>query len=400
VENVESPLPVFPPVRPPLGPPEDYARFRESEPVKAVETPSGTKAWLVTRYADIREMLRGEGLSSDPRTPGFPAFVGFRRLSADGTTPRIPLVDMDQPEHTLYRRVVAPELTMRAVSRLVPAITELVDSLLDAMERSGPPADLVASFTSQIPSRVICRMLGFPPEDSDYFYQFAEEANAEQTSLQRRVQVQREMSDYIARQVAVRENLPGEEFIDRLLAARDSGILPPDEVVNVARMMYSAGVGTTANALALSVAALLVHRDQAAVIADEKADLPRAVEELLRWTSIVHGLARVTRSPLEIQGRRIPTGEGVLLALPAANHDPEAFPDPDRLDLTRTPGDQLGFGQGIHQCPGQQLARAELQIGLSRLFRRFPSLSLRVSIEELEYKKGFVHGVKALPVEW
>lgn len=398
-------LPVFPLPRDDVNPPGAYMEYRASDPVKKVRTPFGTPAWLVTRYRDVRDVLRSQVISSNPRLPGFPAFVGFRRLIADSSAPLFPLVDMDPPQHGYYRRLVAPELTVNAISRLTPRIESIVDGLLDGVAAAGAAAaegtvDLVESFCADLPSQIICEMLGFPPAERRYFRALAEEVNDEHTSEQRRAVVHLEMNDYVADKVALRDKQRGEEFIDRLLACRDRGELPADEVVTVARMMYSAGVGTTANALALSVVALLAHPDQAELMRNPDTDLARAVEELMRWTSIVHGLARVATEPFAIAGQQIEPGEGLLLALPSANHDPDAFADPDRLDLTRPPGDQLAFGQGIHQCPGQQLARVELQIGLSRLLRRFPRLRLAVPAGELTFKKGFVHGVETLPVVW
>jgi cytochrome P450 len=397
-------LPVFPLPRDDVNPPGAYTRYRACDPVKRVRTPFGTPAWLVTRYRDVREVLRSQVISSNPRLPGFPAFVGFRRLTADSSAPPFPLVDMDPPQHGYYRRIVAPELTVKAISRLIPRVESIVDGLLDGTEAAAAVAegtvDLIESFCADLPSQIICEMLGFPPAERRYFRALAEEVNDEHTSEQRRAAVHLEMNDYVADKVARRDEQRGEEFIDRLLAARDHGDLPADEVVNLARMMYSAGVGTTANALALSVVALLTHPGQAELMRDPDTDLAGAVEELMRWTSIVHGLARVATEPFAIAGQQIEPGEGLLLALPSANRDPDAFADADRLDLTRPPGDQLGFGQGIHQCPGQQLARVELQIGLSRLLRRFPRLRLAVAAEELTFKKGFVHGVETLPVVW
>lgn len=395
-------LPVFPLPRDDVNPPDAYTRYRSSDPVKQVRTPFGTPAWLVTRYRDVREVLRSQVISSNPRLPGFPAFVGFRRLSADSSARPIPLVDMDPPQHGYYRRIVAPELTVKAISRLTPRIESIVDGLLDGVAAAAAEGavDLIESFCADLPSQVICEMLGFPPAERRYFRALAEEVNDEHTSEQRRGAAYLEMNDYVADKVALRDEQRGEEFIDRLLAARDRGDLPADEVVNVARTMYSAGVGTTANALALSVVALLAHPDQAELMRSPDTDLARAVEELMRWTSIVHGLARVATEPFAIAGQQIKPGEGLVLALPSANRDPDAFADPDRLDLSRPPGDQLGFGQGIHQCPGQQLARVELQIGLSRLLLRFPRLRLAVPAEDLTFKRGFVHGIETLPVVW
>jgi len=396
----DSAPPVFPLNRGGVWPPGEYMNYRESEPVKLVETPFGTRAWLITRYRDVRGLLRGDGLSSDPRRPDFPTFVAFRRLSAEGATLRNPIVDMDEPEHARYRRIVAPDLTVKAILRLVPRIERVVDTLLDDIEANGAPVDLMASFCADLPSQIVCEMLGFPAEEREYFRRLAEDIQAERTDASRRVEIHREMNEYVAAKVAAREQDRGDEFIDRLLDARDRGDIPPEEVVNVARGMYSAGVGTTANAIALSVVALLMHPEQAALIAHPDTDLPRAVEELMRWTSIVHGLARIALQRLEVDGQAIEEGDGVLLALPSANHDPSIFADPDRLDITREPSDQLGFGQGIHQCPGQQLARIELQIALSRLFRRFPSLRLDQPMSNLQFKQGFVHGVETLPVAW
>nr|WP_242422425.1 cytochrome P450 [Frankia torreyi] len=174
------------------------------------------------------------------------------------------------------------------------------------------------------------------------------------------------------------------------------------ELVGIANLLLIAGHETTANMLALGTLALLRHPDQLAVVRDDPARVGPAVEELLRWLSIVHaGAPRTARADVTIAGRTIAKGDHVLLSLPAANRDPAFLDDPDRLDITRGAVGHVAFGFGLHHCLGAPLARLELRVGLPALLRRFPGLALAVPYEQVEFRPhSVVYGLRSLPVTW
>ncbi|MFI2200517.1 cytochrome P450 [Streptomyces sp. NPDC020192] len=174
------------------------------------------------------------------------------------------------------------------------------------------------------------------------------------------------------------------------------------EAAGLLVQLLIAGHETTASMLSLGAVALLRHPDQLAALRADEALVPGAVEELLRYLTVVHiGLRRIATADVEIGGVTIRAGEGVVIALQAANRDPAVFTAPDTLDLTRDAGRHLAFGHGLHQCLGQSLARAELQIALPMLFHRLPGLRLEgPAPEDLAFEGRAVHGIRELPVAW
>jgi cytochrome P450 len=355
---------------------------------------------LLTRLADVQTVLSCPHLSSSPLEPGFPVLSRARQFRSEGPDAIWPIIDMDPPDHSRFRRLGGIELTPKRVARLEPWIAELVDGLLDAMNQRGSPIDLIAAFTSEVPSQVICQMLGFPPGDRKFFLQLAEEIRLDQTSEEERQAAYAQMNGYLDEQAERRDGDRGDEFIDRLLEARDRGEIKPADVTKMARTFYSAAFANTANSLAIGAAGLMSRPDQVAHLCSDECDLDAAVDEIQRWASVVPGVARTTTEDIEVRGQRIAKGEGIICALPAANHDPDAIDRPDELDLTRPRRSFVAFGHGLHQCPGQHLVRAELRIALPALFRRFPALEL-IDASSVGFKKNNVHsGVPTMVVRW
>jgi cytochrome P450 len=197
---------------------------------------------------------------------------------------------------------------------------------------------------------------------------------------------------------------PGDDLLSGLVERVESGELGRQEAAQMGVLLLLAGHETTANMIALGTLALLEHPDQLALLRD--TDDPKlvasAVEELLRYLNIVHGgRRRAALEDIEIAGQVIRAGEGVIMPNDIANRDPEAFPDPDRLDITRDARRHVAFGFGVHQCLGQPLARMELQVVYSTLYRRIPTLRLAAEVDSLPFKHdGSVYGVYELPVTW
>jgi len=383
-----------------FGPVPDLEAVREGPGAVRVATPFGPDAWLLTRYADVRAMLGDSESFANGWTPAdLPGAQERdpRNLSGERAGN---LLALDPPDHTRLRRLLTPEFTLRRMRRLEPRVVEIVDAHLDAMARSGPPTDLVASFALPVPSLVICELLGVPAEDQDEFQT--------RTSLQldttlpeeRKVALGAEMLAYMRDLVARARRDPGEDLLGMLVRDHADDIAD-DELVGVGNLLLVAGHETTANMLGLGTLALLRHPDQLAAVRDDPAAAGPAVEELLRWLTIVNsGSPRMATRDVELGGAQVRRGDLVLFNLPTANRDPALVDDPDRLDVTRRGVRHIGFGHGIHHCLGAPLARMEMTIAFPALLRRFPDLRLAVD-DDVEFASHrAIHGVETLPVAW
>jgi cytochrome P450 len=387
----------------PLEPPSVYGDFRLEGPLTRVRLWNGQEPWLVTHYADVRSVLLDKRFSESPRTPGYPLLSPARAALVEGDKL---ITQMQGGEHRRMRCVLSRELTVRRVEEQRQLARRLVHELIDEMVASGSPADIVKHLALQLPMRVISGMLGVPYED----HEFLEENRVRRVALDVAPYVPldatREMAAYFDALLRKLEADPPSDD-DRILAriARDHverGAISHAEGVNLAYTMVQAGHETTANMIALRLLLLLRHPEQCALIQADKSLVKPAVEEMLRYTSILQlGMARVSTEDVEVGGQLVRKGEGLFAMLIAANHDPAAFPESDRFDVTRASRSHVAFSYGVHQCAGQQLARMEMQEVFAALFDRLPDLRLAVPFEELRFKhKNIVFGVEALPVAW
>ena len=376
-----------------------YAQLRRQEPVARVRLPFGEEAWLATRYQDVKVVLGDPRFSralsvgrDEPRTSPQPAEGG--------------IMSMDPPDHSRLRRLVAKAFTARRVEQLRPVTAAIADELVDAMLAAGPPADLVENFSTPLPVRVICRLLGVPTEDQHLFRTWSESI-VSTTSLppERIVEYLNSLRAYMAGLIAQRRETPTDDLIGAMVRARDedNDRLTEQEMVDLAAGLLAAGHETTVTQISNFVYVLLTHPEQLAVLRARPELVPGAVEELMRYVplGVSAGFARYATEDLELGGVLIRAGEPVIAAMASANRDATVFDDPDRLDITRGAGPHLGFGHGVHHCIGAQLARMELQVALGTLLARLPELDLAADEKELEWKSGLlVRGLRALPVTW
>ncbi|MFI6863957.1 cytochrome P450 [Streptomyces sp. NPDC050421] len=383
----------------PYHPPTGYpSASRGQQSVSRVRLFDGRTVWLVTGHAEARALLVDPRLSSDRENPAFPFFA---RRQAATTQKRVELLGLDDPEHNVQRRMLIPSFTVRRAAALRPSIQGIVDRLLDAMVEQGPPAELVNAFALPVPSMVICALLGVPYADHEFF-------EAQSRKLLRGpdgsdVEAARDaLSEYFRVLIERKRREPGDGLLDELIAKQlETGALDLDELVRLAQILLVAGHETTANMISLGTLTLLQHPDQLALMRDGGDRVPAVVEELLRFLSIADGLSRVAVEDIEVGGVTLRAGDGVLLSTAVVNRDEAAFPSPDELDLGRGARNHVAFGFGIHQCLGQNLARAELEIALPALFGRLPGLRLAVPAEEIPFKPGdTVQGLIELPVTW
>jgi cytochrome P450 len=311
------------------------------------------------------------------------------------------LLGLDPPEHQRLRRMLTSEFTIRRIKRLEPRIIEIVDDHLDAMAAAGSPADLVESFALPIPSLVICELLGVPYADRADFQKRANRQLDLSIPIPERLQVQREARDYMHALVSRARREPGDDILGMLIGEHGDE-LTDHELVGIAGLLLLAGHETTSNMLGLGTLALLRHPDQLAAVRDDPDAVGPAIEELLRWLSIVQtAIPRITTADVEVAGVAIPAGQLVFASLPAGNRDPDFIDAPDALDIRRGAPGHLAFGHGVHHCLGAPLARMEMRIAWPALLRRFPNLALAEDIENVAFREfHFIYGLRSLLVDW
>jgi cytochrome P450 len=357
----------------------------------------GEPAWIVSRYQDIRTALLDERLSADT----IPA--SLKPTSPDNTTP-VMFARVDDPEHNRLRRMITRDFTFRRCEAMRPQIQEMVDRHLDEMIRNGPPADLVNDFALPVPSLVIALLLGVPSEDLGLFQHHSTVGLQTSTTDEERAQSFGAMYGYIQELVGRREHDPGDDMISRLVTDYVmTGQLTRETAAMTAVVMMLAGHETSANMISLGTLALIQHPDVFERLgqAGDQAVVANSVEELMRYLSIVHSqVDRVVTEDFTLGGQLIRAGDMVVMNLPAGNWDTEFVDSPESLDIDRNTRGHLGFGYGVHQCIGQNLARVEMQVAFATLARRLPGLKLAVPPDELRFKEAEIYGMKELPVTW
>ncbi|MFF4625528.1 cytochrome P450 [Nonomuraea jabiensis] len=293
------------------------------------------------------------------------------------------------------------QFTVRRIKAFRPRFAELVDDALDRMEQAGGPVDLMTAYALPLPSLVICELLGVPYEDRADFQRRSDTMLDLSLTMEEQLANAIAMNAYMGGLVAVQRSDPGENILG-MLVRQHGDDLSDEDLTGIGNLLLIAGHETTANMLGLGTLLLLRHPDQLALVRDDPTVVNGAVEEMLRYLSIVNnGVIRTATEEFTLAGQVIRKGERVVMSLPAANRDPALLSEPDRFDVTRRPSAHVAFGHGIHQCLGQQLARMELRIALPALLRRFPGLRLAVPYEDLRYRVlAPVNGVLSLPVAW
>jgi cytochrome P450 len=381
-----------------FDPPAELRRLRAGRPISRLSFPDGHLGWLVTSHAAARQVLTDPRFSARQELRHFPVRLP---IVTDQQGPARPgwFVRMDPPDHTRYRRLLTGQFTLRRMQQLSPRIKAIAQEHLDGMERQGPPADLVQAYALPIPSLVICELLGVPYAEREQFQL--------QTATLLRFGATKEqfmaaiggLGQYLHKLVLAKRAAPTDDLLGGLAA---SGELTDEELAGIAMLLLIAGHETTANMLALGTFALLQNPEQLAALRADPALIDGAVEELLRYLSILHtGLTRTALEDVTVEGEQVAAGETVVVAVAEANRDAGHFSAPDTLDVTRSAVGHVAFGHGVHQCLGQQLARIEMRIAYSALLERFPSLRLAVPPEQVPMRGDMaVYGVHRLPVTW
>ena len=373
-----------------------YADLRERSPVHRSRL---MNAWVFSRYADVDTVLRDHRrFSNDP---------GKRNLSRrqQATLPGpddYTMLFLDPPDHTRLRALVNKAFTRRAVNALEPHIRGLMKSLLDEVDPAG--FDLMKAVANPLPVIVIAEMLGVPPEDRARFGIWSNQRARllEPTISPRERKIAAEageaFNDYFRPIIQARRAEPENDIVSALAQAEEEGdALSEQETLNMLRLLLIAGNETTTNLIGNGMLALLRSPDELDRLREDPSLIPGAVEELLRFDSPVQTDFRGALEDCEVNGSPVRRGENIVLLIGAANRDPAAFEEPDRLDVGRAEASHISFGRGIHHCIGAPLARLEGRIVLEVLLERFASI--RLLAERPAYRGGVVlRGLESLPI--
>ncbi|WP_306212618.1 cytochrome P450 [Actinoplanes sp. RD1] len=380
--------------------PGEFAALRAGTPVAPVTLPTGDRAWLVTRYADVRSALADSRLSrAAAEAPDAPR-MGNTRPGAKT------ILGMDPPDHTRLRRLVMQAFTARRVAALRRHIREQAEELAGLVLVAPRPVDLMSCFVTSLPIKVIFELLGVPWADRDRLHALSEIIFALGERTREEVaEARTQIESYLADLIALRRAEPADDLLGLLVHARDEeNRLTEEELLNFALILLTVGHQSTANTLGSALFLLLRHPDQLAALRADPGLIGPAVEELLRFNPFVFTgtQLRVALEDMELGGVTVRAGEAVICALGSANHDESVFDDPGRLDITRAVNPHLAFGFGIHHCLGAQLARLEMQVAIETLVRRLPAdAHLAVPEHWLTWKTGLTaRALVNLPVTW
>ena len=362
-----------------------YSVIRTVRPVLEVPVPNyaGPGMWMLTRYRDVHSVLRDPRFSVERlRAPlmrdNLDRMPEFLRQSATGMRS---MLIMDPPDHTRVRKLVNKAFTPKRIAALRGHIEAIVRELADEAQAKGT-FDLIHDVAEPLPAIVIAELLGVPVEDHRRFRQWSSAmingfASPSAEARATGTEAARQIFDYLADIIAARRRAPREDLISAMIAAQEErDALTDAELLATGNLLLLAGHETTTNLIGNGTLALLREPDQWKRLCNERALLPTAIEELLRYDGPVQATVRVALEDVAIDDQVIPEGSLVLVSIGSANHDPDVFEDPDRLDLARDPNPHLTFGFGTHFCLGAPLARLEAQLAFDALTKRFPGLSL------------------------
>ena len=386
----------------------EFARLRAEDPV---HWSPAMKAWIVTRYADVKQVaLNNRQISADRLTPFFKANPEYQRGSIESLVRYLNhwMVFRDPPDHTRLRRLFTKAFTPTSVENLRPNIESIVVHLIERMEHkaaSCEPVDYIADFAYPLPASVIMDLLGVPRDDlervkvwSDDIALFIGTAQVAGNKYLRAEAGAKAMADYFRGLVEDRTAAPTGDMLSQLVLARDDrDALTTDEIIGTAILLLFAGHETTTNLIGNGFLYSMKNREQWQRLVADPALADSAVEEYLRYDGPSGALARVAAADVKLAGRTIREGQRVFAFVNSANRDPEAFDDPDRFDIGRPQNPHMTFGHGIHFCLGAPLARLEARIAVVRLAERLPDIRLKDG--EPEWHDSLIlRGVKSLPV--
>lgn len=382
------------------SPAPEFTRLRTEEPVVRVTMPGGNSGWLVSRYEDVRKVMTDVRFSrAEASRPGAASYGKVGSIAPS-------VFSMDPPEHTRVRKLIAGAFTARRVERLRPRVKEIVAEHIAALAAQPSPVDLVEHFSLPIPVTVICDLLGVPHDDLERFHQWSDIViTIAGRPADELFKAYAEFHQYLGQLIEQKRRDPQDDLLTALVTASDErGGLSDEDLISLGVALVITGHEATASQISNCVLTLMHYREEWDRLVADPGLVPSAVEELTRivqFGTTGSALVRIATEDVEIAGVTIRAGDAVLPGLMSANRDETVFPDADRLDLARKENPHIGFGVGLHHCPGAQLARVEMQEALGAIVKAFPTLRLAADESELEFKTGLiVNSLSALPVRW
>ncbi|GAA1124360.1 cytochrome P450 [Nocardioides aquiterrae] len=362
-----------------------YADLRDHDPAHHVERPGGRDYWVLSRHADVLAAAVDTATYSSAQGLS----VEYDELDSLGLADNPPMVMLDPPDHTAFRRLVARGFTPRQVGTLEPVVRAFVAERVERLRDEGG-GDIVEALFKPLPSRVVAHYLGVPDDGRDRFDGWTDAIVSASSAgdITGATTALGEMMGYFAELIERRRAEPGDDTVSHLVAAGvgddDRGLL---SILAYVFTVVTGGNDTTTGMLGGSVQLLEADRDQRQVLLDDPGLVKDAVEELLRLTSPVQGLGRLVTRDVTLHGRTIPAGRRVLLLYGAANRDPRRYgPDAESLDVRRRPTQILTFGQGSHHCLGAAAARLQARVALEELLARCPDFT--VDLEGVRWAPG------------
>jgi len=382
--------------------------FHDLQAHEPVHRSSALRAWVLTRYDHVREVLLDSRFSTERIGPFIEHLPEAAREPMQVLDRAVGewAIFQDPPNHTRLRGLMNRAFTPNAAERMRPVAQRVVDRLLDEVSDAGQ-MDVIREFAFRLPILVICEMLGLPGEHFQMFKDWCDElalfvggSRAIEDKYPRARRAAHELIDYFRRQIADRRTSPRDDLISGLVTARDEAArLSEDELVAQCILLLFAGNEATSNLIGNGTLVLLRHPAALDQLRRNPDIIQSAVEELLRFESPAQSVVRLATEDIEIDGTMIRKGDRLHLLLNAANRDPTRFPDADTLDLLRDPNPHIAFGHGIHYCIGGPLAKVEAQVAFSTMLRRFEHLTLEIDEPEWLDSMTF-RGVKSLPVSF
>ncbi len=386
------------------------ARLREQGPLIHLTSPFGIgESWIVTTYDDAIAILKDPRFIKDTQKVSSPKDVQDTSGESASVIQRFltfrrDMLTVDPPDHTRLRGLVSKAFTPRMIEQLRPRVQQIADELLDAVQAQGR-MDLIADFAFPLPITVISEMLGIPAQDRHKFRAWSQtivtapvgpQPEAALAALETFVQ-------YIKTLLADKHAHPGGDLTSGLVQAEERGDrLHENELISTIFLLIVAGHETTVNLIGNGMLALLEHPDQMHLLRQDPSLLPSAIEELLRYTApVTLSTPRWASEDIPMHGKLIHKGEMVFVSLIGADTDPQQFPDPELLDITRQENQHVAFGKGIHYCLGAPLARLEGQIAIGTLLQRLPNLRQAREPEQLTWTSSpILRGLTSLPVTY
>ena len=367
-----------------------------THPIARIRTPAGDHAWLVTRYAELKQLFTDPRLGRSHPDPEHAPRINDSVLLG-GAVGDYATEDAD---HARMRALLTPFFSARRMQAIRPRVEAQVDQLLDAMAARTPPVDLHEALSVPLPVLVICELLGVPYADRALFRGWSQ-AMADLHDRARATAALQGLTAYMQELVSRKRAQPADDVISGLCAVGGDR-LGDASIASLAAMLLFAGHETTVVRIDIGTVLLLTHPDQRDALLAHPDAMATAVEEMLRFSKGAGGgLPRYARADIDLGGATIRAGEAVLLSPGAANHDAQVFADPDRFDIAREPNPHLTFGYGPRFCIGAPLARVELQAVFSQLVPRFPTLRLATPADQLVFRDDLLTGGLAeLPVTW